>query len=84
MAAVQPQQSALLKLPLEVTLRISDCLRMQEFINLRQTCKSLENQLGAIQQEHVDLVKNVVMAKLAKEEMAEEVRGGECLHKVLC
>jgi hypothetical protein len=35
--------------------------------------KSLEEQLGSLQQEHVDLVKNVVMAKLAKEEMAEEL-----------
>lgn len=42
--------------------------------NLQIHVKELEEQLGAVQQEHVDLVKNVVMAKLAKEEMAEEVR----------
>lgn len=40
---------------------------------LQSRVKDLEGQLGSLQQEHVDLVKNVVMAKLAKEEMAEEV-----------
>lgn len=41
--------------------------------SLQIRVKSLEDQLGAVQQEHVDLVKNVVMSKLAKEEMAEEL-----------
>jgi hypothetical protein len=43
--------------------------------NLQAKVKNLEDQLGAVQQEHVDLVKSVVMTKLAKEEMADEVSG---------
>jgi hypothetical protein len=45
----------------------------QQNRTLQAKVKDLEDQLGAVQREHVDLVKNVVMAKLAKEEMAEEV-----------
>lgn len=45
MATTQGQRPPLLKLPLEVMLRISDSLKVQDFINLRQTCKLLENQL---------------------------------------
>ncbi|PWN49932.1 RabGAP/TBC [Violaceomyces palustris] len=41
--------------------------------NLAAKVKSLEEQLGAVNAEHVDLVKQVVMAKIAKEEMAEEL-----------
>lgn len=51
-----------------------DALKIQNK-NLQAKVKSLEDQMGAVQQEHVDLVKSVVMAKLAKEEMAEEVSG---------
>ena len=51
-----------------------DTLKIQNK-NLQAKVKSLEDQMGAVQQEHVDLVKSVVMAKLAKEEMAEEVSG---------
>ncbi|CEH14149.1 related to gyp5-gtpase-activating protein [Ceraceosorus bombacis] len=41
--------------------------------NLSAKVKALEEQLTQVNAEHVDLVKSVVMAKLAKEEMAEEL-----------
>lgn len=41
--------------------------------NLAARVKSLEEQLNSVNAEHVDLVKSVVMAKIAKEEMAEEL-----------
>lgn len=59
--------------------REMDELKLQNR-SLQAKVKNLEDQLGAVQQEHVDLVKNVVMAKLAKEEMAEEV----CIFALSC
>ncbi|SPO39895.1 related to GYP5 - GTPase-activating protein (GAP) [Pseudozyma flocculosa] len=41
--------------------------------NLAARVKALEDQLNSVNKEHVDLVKSVVMAKIAKEEMAEEL-----------
>ncbi len=35
--------------------------------------KALEEQLNSVNAEHVEMVKDVVMAKIAKEEMAEEL-----------
>ena len=41
--------------------------------NLASRVKTLEDQLNSLNAEHVDMVKDVVMAKIAKEEMAEEL-----------
>ncbi|GAC93802.1 hypothetical protein PHSY_001367 [Pseudozyma hubeiensis SY62] len=41
--------------------------------NLSARVKALESQLTSLNAEHVDMVKDVVMAKIAKEEMAEEL-----------
>ncbi len=41
--------------------------------NLAARVKALETQLNSLNAEHVDMVKDVVMAKIAKEEMAEEL-----------
>ncbi|SJX63743.1 related to GYP5-GTPase-activating protein (GAP) [Sporisorium reilianum f. sp. reilianum] len=41
--------------------------------NLAARVKALEDQLNSLNAEHVDMVKDVVMAKIAKEEMAEEL-----------
>lgn len=41
--------------------------------NLSARVKALEHQLTSLNAEHVDMVKDVVMAKIAKEEMAEEL-----------
>ncbi|KAJ9479987.1 Rab-GAP TBC domain-containing protein [Pseudozyma hubeiensis] len=41
--------------------------------NLSARVKALEDQLTSLNAEHVDMVKDVVMAKIAKEEMAEEL-----------
>ncbi|PWN93003.1 RabGAP/TBC [Acaromyces ingoldii] len=41
--------------------------------NLSNKVKELEETLQQVNKEHVDLVKNVVLTKLAKEEMAEEL-----------
>ncbi|SPO27637.1 related to GYP5 - GTPase-activating protein (GAP) [Ustilago trichophora] len=41
--------------------------------NLAARVKALEEQLNSVNAEHVEMVKDVVMAKIAKEEMAEEL-----------
>lgn len=41
--------------------------------NLASRVKALEEQLNSVNAEHVEMVKDVVMAKIAKEEMAEEL-----------
>ncbi|PWY98258.1 hypothetical protein BCV70DRAFT_152642, partial [Testicularia cyperi] len=41
--------------------------------NLAARVKALEDQLNSVNAEHVEMVKDVVMAKIAKEEMAEEL-----------
>lgn len=41
--------------------------------NLSARVKALEEQLNSVNAEHVEMVKDVVMAKIAKEEMAEEL-----------
>ena len=41
--------------------------------NLASRVKALEDQLNSLNAEHVEMVRDVVMAKIAKEEMAEEL-----------
>ncbi len=41
--------------------------------NLAARVQALENQLNSLNAEHVEMVKDVVMAKIAKEEMAEDL-----------